>query len=55
MCMRYFRVRSIEEEALFDVRGTGGGFCKRLADPSQMLHRPKKAGLEAEGRSEGCA
>jgi len=36
--MRYFGVRPIKEEALFDVRGQWGS-RKRLADPSQILLR----------------
>jgi len=43
--MRYFRVRSIEEEALFYVRGQVGS-CKRLADLLHLLFCPSKMGIQ---------
>jgi hypothetical protein len=52
--MRYFGVRSIEKEALFDVRGQWGS-CQSHADLLHLLFCPLKMGIRAKGGSEGYA
>jgi len=46
MYMRYFGVRSIEEEALFNVRGQRGSF-QSLVDLLHLLFCPSKMGIRA--------
>ena len=52
--MRYFGVRFIEKEALFDVTGKGGS-CQSRADLLHMLFYPSKMGIRAKEGSEGSA